>query len=483
MLQKALTWDFASRFVIKSRRKGKNDRELGRWTRERLIHLGPTFVKLGQLASTRRDVFSVEFIEELESLQDQVPPISSHDVGMILTNELAQPVENIFSDFDYTPFKSASLGQVHQATLNTGVPVMVKLQRPDIRKIIQSDIQNITEVLVVFDLLGIDTGPSATELFLEATTYLYQELDYIKEANNARIFYTNFYTTPWVRVPRVYSKVLTEKLMVMERVDSVKITDVKNGGIKVSKALVNSFLTQLMVHGFFHGDPHPGNVGVSAQGELVYYDFGLMVQIDPALQEGLVNLVPCILQRDTRKIVDILIDLGIIVPTADKSDIVAFFEAALDFLSKMDGKEFNAKMAQDELSRNLSEERPFIIPSNFLFLAKSLVTIDGICQQLDPNFNFITYIEPMIENETPPIDVSEITRTSVEMPGRVRSINEAVNNLERSRTSMKRGIERTRKELKSLQYSMVTFTIAQNFHDQPVIFWPLVALSTYFIIR
>ena len=151
----------------------------------------------------------------------------------------------------------------------------------------------------------------------------------------------------------------------------------------------------------------------------------------------------------------------------------------------MDGKQFNAKMAQDELAESLSEEKPFLIPSNFLFLAKSLTTIDGICQQLDPDFNFITYIESMMEDTMvmPSIDVNEITRTSFEMPVRVRSINEAVNNLDKSRSSMKRSIEKTRKELKTVQYSLMMVLISQNYNDNQMVFWGSIISCIFFILR
>ena len=165
MLRKLKTWDFASKFVVRSKRIKKGDaaasRRFGAWTREQLVDLGPTFVKLGQLASTRVDVYSPEFIEELSVLQDGVLPISTESIESILTTELNRPISDVFIEFDYEPFKSASLGQVHTAILHSGVPVVVKVQRPDVKSTIEDDIKTITEILTVFDFFGIETGPSA----------------------------------------------------------------------------------------------------------------------------------------------------------------------------------------------------------------------------------------------------------------------------------------------------------------------------------
>ena len=491
MLQKLKTWDFAAKFLTRQRRINSRHKvgtpahktsmtELGVWTRDKLVDLGPTFIKLGQLASTRRDLYTPEFIEELQTLQDQVPPIPEDVVVDILDNELSS---NVFSFFDSKPFKSASLGQVHLANLNNGKSVVVKVQRPDILKIVETDVKNIIEVLTFLDALGIETGPSAKEIFVEATAYLYRELDYLNEANNAMRFYSNFKDTSWVRIPRVYSKIIKKKILIMERVDGTKITDLEKRRVSAAKALVNSFLTQLMVHGFFHADPHPGNVAVNDEGQLVYYDFGLMVELQPNMREKLLEIIPLIIQKDTRKIVELLIDMELIIPTADKSEIVQFLDAAIEFLEKMDGKEFNAKMAQDELSNSLAKQKPFQIPSDFLFLAKSFTTIDGICQQLDPNFNFIDYIEPMVDEIPDTIDFGSMTRASIEMPSRIRSINDSILELEKSRTKLRRTIEKSREDMRSMQYSILMAILAEHFVDTPPLFAAFSATTLFFLFN
>ena len=477
MLQKAKTWDFATRFLIKQRNintKYKSGtpahrrytRELGVWTKERLVDLGPTFVKLGQLASTRRDVYSSEFIEELQTLQDQVPPIPEDDVVDILDRE----VPDLFSHIEKTPFKSASLGQVHKAVLSSGVPVVIKVQRPNIRDIVDRDIKNILDVLTFLDFVGVNTGNGSKKIFEEAVVYLYNELDYEIEARNAITFYNNFINTGWIRVPRVYSKIIKKNVLVMECVEGEKITEVtKHNRVKVAKALVNSFVTQIMYHGVFHGDPHPGNLAVNDEGQLVYYDFGLVVTLPENLRENISKLLPLVIQKDIRGVVNCLVDMELIIPTAEKTDIIMFMQAAINYLEKLDGKAFSMEIAQDELSSSLAREKPFQIPSDFIFLGKSFTTIDGICRQLDPDFNFIDYLEPMIEEEiTNSINIGDMARTSMEIPTRIKTIDETIRDMEASRVKMKRMIESSQNDLKMSQLAILFAIFFDGIADQPL---------------
>lgn len=243
MLQKIKTWEFATGFIARTR-GGKPGRDVGVWTRKRLLNLGPTFVKLGQLASTRRDIYSKEFIEELETLQDAVPPMDNSQLVHILQRECSKFESDPFEYFDYTPFKSASLGQVHKARLHSGIDVVVKVQRDGVADTIQTDIDNVTDILKFFELVGVDTGPKSIELLEEARDYLMEELNYIHEAQNATKFFNNFKDTPWVRIPRVYTRMLTPRLMIMEYVPGEKITDINDDVLRVnaSRALVRNFV-------------------------------------------------------------------------------------------------------------------------------------------------------------------------------------------------------------------------------------------------
>ena len=173
-----------------------------------------------------------------------------------------------------------------------------------------------------------------------------------------------------------------------------------------------------------------------------------------------------VIQKDIRGIVNCLVDMDLIIPTAEKTDIIMFMEAAVNYLESMDGKTFNIEMAQDELSSNLAKEKPFQIPSDFIFLGKSFTTIDGICRQLDPDFNFIDYLEPMIEEEiTNSINIGDMARSSMEIPTRIKTIDETVRDMELSRVKMKRMIESSQNDLKMTQFAILFAILIENLSD------------------
>ena len=461
-IQKLRTWDFAAKFIVRKTLLDVTDKqslvEFGKWTKNELVTLGPTFIKLGQAVSTRRDVFPVEFAEQFESLQDDVPPMDPDDVLEVLGTQ------NLFASFVNEPYKSASLGQVHQATLKSGTPVIVKIQRSGIREILKNDIQNITEVLDFLDTFGVSTGPSAKTVFQESTKYIFDEIDYTNECRNAQKFGSNFGGTPWLIVPKVYPEYSTDKILVMEFVPSTKILETRVNRKKLCEALISCFVNQVMEYGFFHADPHPGNLGITGDGKLVIYDYGLVVDISPELTNGMRSLLGAVIQRDTRKIVEIMIDLNIIIPTADTDDIALFFDALIGYLESMDGKALNDELIKNELSNTLAKEKPFLLPSSFIFLARSFSMIDGLCKQLDPEFTFYTYLEPMVKKEVADvIDLRKMAMFTFEMPSRIRSINSSMVAMEKSRGTMKRSFEKTYEYINLLQISMLVNLISMNF--------------------
>ena len=190
-----------------------------------------------------------------------------------------------------------------------------------------------------------------------------------------------------------------------------------------------------------------------------------------------------VIQKDIRGIVNCLVDMDLIIPTAEKTDIIMFMEAAVNYLESMDGKTFNIEMAQDELSSNLAKEKPFQIPSDFIFLGKSFTTIDGICRQLDPDFNFIDYLEPMIEEEiTNSINIGDMARSSMEIPTRIKTIDETVRDMELSRVKMKRMIESSQNDLKMTQFAILFAILVENLSDSE--FGPLgVIMALVFIFQ
>ena len=459
--QKVKTWKFAAKFLWKERFV-EDKAELGRWTKDQLLDLGPTFVKLGQIASTRGDLYPPEFTRELESLQDDVP---AFDYNLVRD----QIDLDIFKDFDEVPFKSASIGQVHKATLQNGKPVVVKLKRPGIYDTMQTDTETLRKILKVVQSVGIDTGNSSDFVLNDSIEYLLGEADYVQEVNNAIKFKKCLKDVEWIKVPRVYKKYCTNEMIVMEYVPTDKIneiTDKKINKLKVCEALVNSYVIQTMEAGLFHADPHPGNLGISKNGKLVFYDFGLVIPLSDELREGFKDLFFCIINRDTSGIVKILIRLGVIVPTStDISDIEVFFESILGYLETLDG----GAILNDELATELAMEKPFVVPTSFVYLAKSFSLIEGICIQLDPEFNYFTYLEPMIQQQfLESFDLGEMFMKTTEIPSKIGKISTAVLGLEKSRASMRRSMVKTRQEIRVVQYSIICAVLAERFHDTPL---------------
>ena len=473
--QKLKTWKFAANYVW--REKFTEDKaELGRWTKGELLELGPTFVKLGQIASTRGDLYPPEFIRELESLQDNVPAFDYNLVKDKLNMD-------IFKSFEETPFRSASIGQVHRAVLKNGKHVVVKLKRPGIYETMESDTNTVRKILKFFQTIGVDTGNSSDFVLNDSIEYLLGEADYLQEVENAIKFKKAMKGVDWVKIPRVYKRYCTDEMIVMEYVPTEKITEVKNKKInkkKVCEALVNSYVIQTMDAGLFHADPHPGNLGVSKNGKLVFYDFGLLIDLSDELTEGFKDLFLCIINRDTKGIVNILIRLGVIVPTSsDVSDIELFFENILGYLETLDG----GAIMNDDLAVELAMEKPFVVPTSFVYLAKSFSLIEGICLQLDPEFNYFTYLEPMIQQQfVESIDIGEILMTTTSIPSTIGKINTSVLGLEKSRAAMKRSISKTRQDIQVVQYSVVCALLAQQLGDTPLAMI-FVACTLWFTFR
>ena len=472
--QKLKTWDFAAKFIVRQKKiellsnniqeYNQQLEEFGKWTNGELVELGPTFIKLGQLLSTRQDIFPSEFTDQLESLQDDVSPLDSSVVFDVIDKEVGL---DKFLAVSSIPFKAASLGQVHKAKLKNGKSVIVKVKRPGIKELVESDTQNISDILNFLNLIGISTGPSTKKILEDAKTYILDEIDYINEGHNAVKFKKMFKDTSWVKVPTVYMKYLTPKVIIMEYVEGIKVTDIKSLKKrkallpKICKGLVMSYVIQVRDYGFFHGDPHPGNVAITDNGKIVYYDFGLVVQIPLKISSKINDLLVCIIQRDTRRLVKLMIDLELIIPTAEQDDIVAFLDALLIFFESYDSEALNETVIRNELNESLVRERPFLLPPEFLFLGKALVLIDGICRKLEPDFNFVAYVTPIVNEEVmEAIDFRKIASSAVEMPNRVKAINNSVSSLEKSKAELKRNLKSTRNELQTLQLSTTTAIIA-----------------------
>ena len=475
--QKLKTWKFAAQFLFKNATL-KDKAELGRFTKQELLELGPTFIKIGQFISTRGDLYPLEFVKELESLQDNVTVVEYDD---------SKIPYNIFSHIDLSkPFKCASIGQVYRATLKeNNQEVIVKVKRPNIKETMETDTNNIKEIVSFLEKVGVDTGTGTGVILEETIENLINETDYVKEKENAIKFYENFKDVPWVKIPKVYEQYCSEDIIVMEYVPAEKLNDIQTKGVnkkKICEALIRSYVKQTMEDGFFHADPHPGNVGFSPLGKLVFYDFGLVIPISDELKNGFMDLLVNIVARDTKQIVQKLVDLKIIIPQTELGDIEIFFESILSYMEKLDPKNLAEEIMNDEILMNLAKEKPFIIPSSFIYLAKTFSIVEGLCLQLDPTFNYFKYLEPIIASKiSKNVDISEIFKTVTEMPIRVKNLSTAVLGLEKSRAAVKRSLKKTQREIRYAQYSILSTLVALE-QDNEYLFGLFTLIAVWFAL-
>ncbi len=369
--------------------------------RDKIIALGPTFIKTGQMLATRADLLPIEYIQELAKLQDEVPPFPSEQARAIVESELRAKIEDIFDEFDDSPIAAASLGQVHRARLRTGQVVAVKIQRPNITGHIAFDLRvlrRIARILARFPNLirGIDWEGSVDEF--HAT--IIEETDYEQEARNAEVFRKNFAKWKEVYVPRIYHIFSTRRLIVMEFIEGMKVTDISaltaagHNPHNVVKLLARTYLKQLLEDGFFHADPHPGNLRVMRDGRLAFFDFGMVGRLSMELQSQLINAFFHTVERDVHGLVDDMVRLGFIAlsleeETRFKPIIESLFDRYLSLkLRDVKFKELLFDLAQ------VIYEFPFRIPASFTYIVRAVMTLEGIGTQVDPDFNFFEVARP-----------------------------------------------------------------------------------------
>lgn len=370
------------------------------WLRERLLKLGPTFIKIGQALATRGDLLPVPYLLELAKLQDEVPPFPNAVAARILTEELGAPPDQIFARIEWTPIASASLGQVYRAWLPTGEEVAIKVQRPHLKKAISFDLiilKRIARFLKRYPRLF--RGVDWTGVLDEFGLTIFEEMNYIQEGRNADRFRENFRRWKEVYVPKIYWQYTTERVLTMEFIHGWKVTDVEallRQGItpyKINRLLARTYLKQMLEDGFFHADPHPGNLRVMADGRLAFFDFGMTGTIDARLQGLMIDAFFHILNRDVAGLVDDLIRLEFLDPQVDPRTIRPVVEDLFREYLGLKLSEVNFK----ELTYEVAEvvyEYPFKIPVRFTRMIRALMELEGIGIAIDPDFNFIEIARP-----------------------------------------------------------------------------------------
>lgn len=423
------------------------------WLRERVLQLGPTFIKLGQLSSTRSDLFPREFVDELAKLQDRVPAFSPEKARAFIQNEFDSPVDVLFKEFEERPIAAASLGQVHRAVLHNGEKVAVKVQRPGLKKLFDIDLRNLKLVAEYFQRSETFGGPTRdwVGIYDECSRILYEEIDYINEGKNADRFRREFRNIKWVRVPLVYWDYTSTKVLTLEYVPGLKINSLDKIDARgfsrslIAQHAIESYLIQILKTGYFHADPHPGNLAVDIDGSLIYYDFGMMGEIKSFTRERLLELFYAVYEKDANKVMRCLIDLETLQPTGDLSPVRRSIQFFLDNLLSQtpDQQQTLAAIGEDLFA--IATDQPFRFPSNFTFVMRAFSTLEGIGYMLDPEFSFVKIAAPYAQDL---LDIKQKQRGGAEF---VEEIQKQANDARKYTMSMPYRIQRIEEFVKQLE--------------------------------
>ncbi|WP_017305141.1 ABC1 kinase family protein [Spirulina subsalsa] len=381
-------------------------RQQGRKLVNQLLRLGPTFIKIGQALSTRSDLIPLEYTEALGELQDRVPEFDPNEAIAVIESELGGSIHTLFREFDRFPLAAASLGQVHRATLHTGELVVVKVQRPGLEELFNLDFEVIHRLVRILNRYV----PAVRKYDLEALYneffgLLYQEIDYIHEGKNAERFRENFAEQPHILVPKVYWRYTSRRVLTLEYLPGIKIDDRQTieacdiNPDQLIQAGITCYLQQLLKDGFFQSDPHPGNMAVSQDGHLIFYDFGTMAEVKSMAQDQMLNTFFAVMKKDTEGVVSSLVYMGLLEPKPDMTPVKRLVSFVLDqFREKpIDLKAFE-QMGSEVYA--MFEQQPFRLPAQMMFIIKSVTTLDGIARALNPQYNLLAASTPFLKELT-----------------------------------------------------------------------------------
>jgi predicted unusual protein kinase regulating ubiquinone biosynthesis (AarF/ABC1/UbiB family) len=379
-------------------------RSEGARVRDELIRLGPTFIKIGQMLSTRVDLLPFEYVEELRELLDRVPPFPTARAFAIFEEELGRPPSEVFASIDAFPIAAASLGQVYRARTKAGEEVVVKIQRPDLAERIALDMATLRHLAPRLESAELLKAVDWNGIIDEFEATLADETDYEKEVENAETFRAHFAKWASVHVPTIHHALSTRRVITMEYIPGVKVDDhdgLRRMGLTpmgVAERLVETYLKQLLEDGFFHADPHPGNLRVMPDGRLAFFDFGMVGRISLGLQSQLVDAFFHIVEKDWFALLRDAVTLGFL--RVDPSDDEAIMSIGRRLLAQYEGLKVG-DLAFKDMSEEVADllyEYPFQIPAHFTFVLRALSTLEGVGSKADPDFNFFLVARPYAKN-------------------------------------------------------------------------------------
>ncbi|MEM6351002.1 MAG: AarF/ABC1/UbiB kinase family protein [Cyanobacteria bacterium P01_D01_bin.14] len=366
-----------------------------------LTKLGPAYIKIGQALSTRPDLISPIYMAELVKLQDQLPAFSNDIAFRFIEEELGAHPEDIYADLSPRPVAAASLGQVYKGHLKTGETVAIKVQRPGLAQKITRDIY-ILRIIAQWVTNNVSLVRSdLVSIMDEFGARIFEEIDYTQEGRNAERFAELYGYLPDIIVPHIYEEYTGRRVLTMQWIEGTKLTkpdELAAQGINPTKVIeigVQCSLRQLLEHGFFHADPHPGNLLVTPEGKLAYLDFGMMCQVEPYQRYGLIEAIVHMVNRDFDGLAQDYIKLEFLTPETDLEPIIPALAAVFNNALGASVADLNLKSITDEFSA-LMYEYPFRVPAYYALIIRSLVTLDGIAITVDPEFKVLSKAYPYV---------------------------------------------------------------------------------------
>ncbi|SEN67282.1 ubiquinone biosynthesis protein [Paenibacillus sophorae] len=416
-------------------------RTLGERIRLVLEDLGPTFVKLGQVASTRSDLLPESIINELVKLQDHVPPFPVETARNILEQELDQPLSEIFDSFEETPLAAASIGQVHRGVLLSGEPVAIKIQRPGVMRMMSRDLEILRDLTALAERrLGWARQYSLSRMAEEFSRSLMNELDYSQEGRSAERIAQQLEDNKSVYIPAIYWDYSSSRVLTMEFVEGITLNRreaLLSRGVNLkdtAERLVDIMLRQIFIDGFFHADPHPGNVMMTDSGKLALIDFGMVGRLSEETRDHLSSLIIALMRKNTEAMVRAILRLGVIPEDADQS-------ALYEDMDRLREEYYDVPFSQVSIGKALNDlfavarRHRLAIPPDLAMLGKTMLTLEGVVGNLDPSFSIIQMAEPfgrqLVKQRFSSSrlqrklwgGVAELAESLVELPGQARQLS------------------------------------------------------------
>ncbi|QEK13415.1 AarF/ABC1/UbiB kinase family protein [Crassaminicella thermophila] len=369
--------------------------------RQALEELGTTFVKIGQILSTRPDILPSEYIQEFEKLQDRVKPEKYEDIKAIVERELGDSIENIFLNFEKSPIASASMAQVHLACTKNNEQIVLKIQRPHVKETILSDIAILKRITKIGKFVPQRNVIDFKEVVEEIGAVMEKELDFLNEAKNIEEFCSYNKKIPYIICPKVYNEYTTSSVLVMEYIKGIKINNIKELEEKgydlkdLGKKLINNYIKQVFEDGFFHADPHPGNILICGK-KIAYIDFGMMGVLDKSMREKLNDFLYAAATRDVEALTQAVFKIGIKKGKVHirnlHSDIEEIYNKYVyESLHHIDFPQFLDELFQVSKKNNIA------MPTNMTMFLKGIMTIEGVVIKLDPDMNIMDVVIPYIK--------------------------------------------------------------------------------------